>query len=142
MRRSLPLAILFAAFAIGALVTCLAGRAGVASYRALETYAAALEENIRDLENLHGDLAARLELLRTDPSAVQVLSRDLGYLGLDEHRVVLETWRPEVQIPPVGHVLSRPEENTRPRHETLFLVPLILLFVAHAVLAGRLRRDG
>ena len=142
MRRTVILAVLFVAFVAGALATCLGGRAGVGSYRRLETYAGALEANIRELETLSQALQSRLELLRTDAATVRVLARDLGYRDPGEHRVILETWRPELDIPKVGHVLSRPAEDTRPRRETLYLIPLVLLFVAHGVTAARLRRDG
>lgn len=141
MRKTLLLAILYAVFAAGALATCLFGRAGVAGYRALKDYAAALEANIEVLERAHAALSERLDVLQTDPATVRLLARPLGYREEGERPVVLESYQPAVESPQVGHVLSAPVSATRPRRETLYLIPLVLLFLVHGVSEAR-RRDG
>jgi cell division protein FtsB len=142
MRRALVFGVLYTAFAAGALVTCFLGRAGVKSYDALASYASSLKQNIVDLKERNAALAGDFDLLRSDRGTVQLLARGFGLLEPGERRVVMETYRPERRAGEVGHVIASPEPDTRPRLETLYLVPLILLFVGVAFDGARLGRSS
>jgi hypothetical protein len=144
MKKALLFAALYVAFAAGATATCLFGRAGLGSYRALDGYASALRRNITELESLNAELSSRLDRLRSDEEAVRLLARQLGYLEQGERRVNMPTYAPERDSPRVGHVEQAPPglQAERPPLETLYLLPLIALFLALCVEGSRARDDG
>jgi cell division protein FtsB len=142
MKKTVAFAALYVTFAAGALATCLFGRAGVEGYRSLERYAGTLRRNITELEAANASLATRLDSLRTDADAVRVLSRDLGYTEPGEKRVVVSTYDPPRESYPVGYVVQAPPEVAVDRRiETLYLLPLFVLFVAFCIDGARTRRD-
>jgi cell division protein FtsB len=142
MKKTLAFAALYVAFAAGALATCLFGRAGVGGYRSLGQYADTLRRNITELEAANTRLATELESLRTDPETVRVLAHDLGYAEPGERRVVVSTYVPPREGYGVGYIVQGPPEAKGERRlETLYLVPLLVLFVAFCIDGARSRRD-
>jgi hypothetical protein len=142
MRKALLPAILYTAFAAGAIGSCLWGRAGLRAYRELEVDKAAVQANTKELEARNQALSLVLERLRTDSSAVDLLVRDMGYLEESEHRVILPSYRPPVVALQVGHVLPSKQLAPNPRQGTLYLLPLVLFLVAYVAISSRRRDDG
>jgi cell division protein FtsB len=144
MKRTVVLAALYAAFTAGAIVTCIFGNAGVERYRALDGYAQTLRGNIAELETLNRNLAEELRLLQSDAATVRLLARGLGYLQVGERRVVISTYTPHPATRAIGFIVQAPPASTsgKPRRETVYLVPLLILFIGLCVDGARARHDG
>lgn len=144
MKRTVVFAALYAAFTVGAIVTSIFGHAGVGGYRALSQYAQTLRANIDELRSLNGELSEELQLLRSDPATVRLLTRGLGYLDAGERRVIISSYTPSPVSYDIGFVVQAPPASTsgRPRLETVYLLPLLILFLALCVDTARARNDG
>lgn len=116
MKLSSFLAALYISFLTFSLLALFFGETGVTSLDRLRIRNGALSSNLDDLVNKQGDLAARLESLRSDPESIVIEARALGLYRRGDQVVQFRNLETRRALPNAGQVLNllplpRTDEN-------------------------------
>lgn len=116
MKLSSFLAALYISFLTFSLLALFFGETGVTSLDRLRIRNGALTSNLDDLVNKQGDLAARLESLRSDPESIVIEARALGLYRRGDQVVQFRNLETRRALPNAGQVLNllplpRTDEN-------------------------------
>lgn len=90
------------------------GPGGLVAHRRMEDYRRDLEANIVELSEIHERLNARIEALSTDPEAVRLQARGLGYIGENERIIRIEGNERRGNSYAVGRVVRRRDMRDDP----------------------------
>ena len=142
MRRYLLSIVFSLGFAAISLFVYVFGDGGVREYRRLLRYRDALEQNVERLEETYAELLQLFYSLKTDPEAVRLAARDLGYYRPDEYVILLPGLEPEKRAYHVGSLVQLPQKERRKAgvSEGLLAVPLLLLICALLLQVWKPRR--
>ena len=98
------------------LLSIFLGHTGILEYQKLNHYQEQLSANIGDLDKINSRLQDRIQSLQSDPQAVTVLARNLGYFTPNEGMIWISGYNPEVQVTSPGKIVYRQskEVNRKP----------------------------
>jgi cell division protein FtsB len=80
--------ILWSVFIVCGIASVMFGRSGIIAMRQLECERDRLAANMDKLRTLNGELEGALAALRSDPDAVSVYARELGYASSSDERFI------------------------------------------------------
>jgi len=89
------------------LLSIFLGHTGILQYQKLVHYEKQLTVNIGDLDKINSRLQDRIQSLQSDPQAVTVLARNLGYFTPNEGMIWISGYNPEVQVTSPGKIVYR-----------------------------------
>ena len=144
MRRLLPIG--FCVFTLASLAIFFFGDSGLAAYQAELRYQRSLAANVDALKKRSQELAARLQMLKTDRESVVVLAGGVGLYEAGDAVVKLAGRPPRNEIYAMGDLLKRrrPDiELNAAFKETALGAALVFLLAAFlAARIGRRKADG
>ena len=144
MRRLLSIA--FGVFTLASLAIFFFGDSGLAEYQAELSYERSLAANVDALKQRGQELAARLQMLKTDRESVIVLARGVDLYEAGDAVVKLAGRPPRKEVYAMGDLLKRrrpeTELNAAFKEAALGAAPVFLLAAFLAARIGRRKADG
>jgi cell division protein FtsB len=88
MKLQKPLIALWAAFVLSCLISIVFGESGIIATSRLEAEKERLAENMTALRRLNGELEGSLQSLTSDPDALTLRAREMGYSAASDERYI------------------------------------------------------
>lgn len=122
---------LYIGFVIYSLLVLIWGPSGYFSLKSLNNYKNKLQQNNRELVDLHERLKIQLESLKYDSELIRLYARSLGYFDDGEQVIRVENYSNERNFYSVGRMIQQKQKNRdfRPLFRTLACSAVIIVFL-------------
>ena len=87
------------------LLSIFLGRTGILEYGKLSAYSNRLSVNIDELDKIQQRLSDRVQALQSDPEAIRLLARRLGYFAKGEELLRIDGYNPDRQSVSPGAIV-------------------------------------
>jgi len=145
MRIPRILVYIILSFVVASLLFLLFGSGGVADYRRLLGYRAAVQENIDELERINRDLLAEVRALGSDAERLRLQARELGYFREGERVIRISGRERGKNYYTVGTILRRKPKPPRadwPFRAVGLALPFLLAVVGATIRRRKNRETG
>jgi cell division protein FtsB len=121
---------LYIGFVIYSLLVLVWGPSGYVSLKSLNNYKYKLQQNNRELVDLHEKLRTQLESLKYDSELIRLYARSLGYFDDDEQVIRVENYSNQRNFYSVGRMIRHKQTNSdlRPLFRTFSCAAVIIVF--------------
>ena len=122
---------LYIGFVIYSLLVLIWGPSGYFSLKSLNNYKNKLQQNNRELVDLHERLKIQLESLKYDSELIRLYARSLGYFDDGEQVIRVENYSNERNFYSVGRMIQQKQKNRdfRPLFRTFACSAVIIVFL-------------
>lgn len=122
---------LYIGFVIYSLLVLIWGPSGYFSLKSLNIYKYKLQQNNRELVDLHEQLKTQLESLKYDSELIRLYARSLGYFDDREQVVRVENYSNQRNFYSVGRMiqLKQTDRDLRPLFRTFSCAAVIIVFL-------------